>query len=1219
MAVILKYTLFLLVLVLKSQCIFGIYHSEYSNVIDVNANGQATATCCVQGNCSCSSLATALQNIARDNTLISISSSRIPLLASVTIKSRVSIGIIGKNYTIIDCNDNGSTVSLLNCKNIAISGITWNECGNKNSAILIKDSFNVLINDSTFKNSSAFGVNISTTLGYIIITNSIFINNSRMEQVGAGGLIILPLKQHINESTNITIANCLFLFNGYYSGKYGGGISITNINLFLIHILIKNTRFLANFALSQGAVYIRGTAKAISLQISQVNFTDNSKHGLFCQMNITEDNNTCCNISKSAVMSDVTIGFDSFRTSMFISNSSFGSFDKELVIKLHFNSSYLHVNLTENTLLHAQISIYARRYENFRMTHQKELIDNLSVLWFYNITGYSTSLLIDGSESNGIQCYLTDSTFSNHSNRNSVFDVINVNYKYIASIIQINNSIFIENSKGSSVVHLAYVNNTGYLGKVELSNTTFIGNFDNENTFYVYYCNLSVYNQILFQNNEAIKGAGIYFTQNSSAVLHKHVTMSFINNVAAFGGGAIFADYFLPSCPSWLLFYTEGKHSVNFRNNFANSAGNSIYFNIPGACNIETNISNESSIMYVPKDFVYVESNYREQISTSPYGMSLGLPAVVNKTSHFRWTFSINNVMPGEALLNKAKMIGYFNDTTEQVLFHVKCLECMPDYKIDIISPFIYVGASQSISIVGKDESSNITLQLSSIKGTVTGDIQGMQILIGLSLSSCKLGYEYNSTTNTCVCFTYNDIVLCSKDGVKIRKGYWFGTLNSKKAVGICPKDYCSYNSCPINSEFCNLTNIGSSYICASHRHGPACGKCEEHYALPFDSNDCIHSKNCHFWQSCLVVTFTVLYWIVIIFIIRFVMYFIKIEAITGYVFGIIFFYSILDVIIDNNSFVSEGLIDFISVLSALFNLSPIFIGKLCLSDKIEGIDQQFIHYIHPLAIVLLLLMIAGLANRSVKVTAFLGKVGIVRSICLLLLLFYTSLSSTSWKLLRPLTFSSDSEVYTYSSPNMHYFRGRHAIYGIFAVICVVVIVIGFPALLLFEPFLRRRFTFNRWKPLLDQFQGCYKIKYHFFAANYLICRHLVFAILSLYMLKPTDRYLLLQTLCLIILMVHIWVQPYKVAYLNSLDASTLVCLLIIISLNMETQSTTLHDTTWGNDLIVSIMALFPLITFIGYLLYSSCFCGRTSFQRNRESHITLQRLVIKVIIPYSR
>ena len=1214
MTVILRCALFLLVLEVELQCILGIYYSGYNNIIDVNVNGNDTAACCVEGNCSCSSLATALQNVSRNNTLISISSSKIVLLASANISGRISIGIIGNNNTVIDCNDTGSMVLLLHCANINISGITWNRCGDNSAAVLIKDSFDVSINNCKFQNSSTFGINISATVGYIIIANSVFINNSRIATHGAGGLIILPLEQHLNANTSVTIINCSFLFNGYNSSPYGGGVSITNINSSSVHVLIENSVFLHNFAYYQGAVYIYGITRIILLQISNVTFKDNSEYALFCHIITAEENNASFTISNSTIRNSVSIESNSLHASLFISGSSFGSFDRKLVFELHFNSSYLRVNITNNKLLYTQISIYVRRYQYLSM-YQDGSIDDYYVLSFEDLTGNNTSLQIDGSESNGFQCYIMNCIFSSHSSNSSVLDIVNVNYLYIVSVIQINNSKFIGNSKGSGVVRLAYVYNSGYLGNVQLSDTNFTENLDNENTLYIYYSNLFIYNKVVFQDNAATKGAGIYFTQNSSAVLYDHVEMTFINNVAALSGGAIFADYPSSSstCPPWVLFYTNGKHSVEFKNNYANSAGNSIYFNIPGECDIETNLSSENSIMYVPKKFTYTGSSYKEQISTSPYGMTLGLPAVVDKTSKFSWIFSIKNIMLGEALLDKAKMLDYFNNTAEQVLFHVKCLECM-DYKVNSISSsFIYVGASQSISIVGKKvkNESTLMLQLSSIKGTITNDVQSMHMLIELSLSRCKLGYEYNSTTGVCTCFSYYDIVSCSKDGIEIKKGFWLGTVNNHRAVGICPKDYCSYNSCPIKNEFCNLTSPSS--ICASHRDGPACGKCEMHYILPFDSNDCIHNKNCHLWQSFLVVIVTMLYWIVVIFTIRLVMYFVKIEAITGYVYGIIFFYSILDLLIDKNLIVSEGLIDFVSVISALFNLSPIFIGKLCLSDKIEGIDQQFIHYIHPLAIVLLLLMIAALANRSVKVTAFLGRVGMIRSICLLLLLFYTSLSSTSWKLLRPLTFSGDSGVYTYSSPSIHYFSGRHIAYGIVAVVCVVIIVIGLPALLLLEPFLRRRFTFIRWKPLLDQFQGCYKNKYHCFAANYLICRQLIFAILCLYTLTPTDRYLLLQMLCLIILMVHVWIQPYKDACLNSLDASTLVSMLIIISLNIETQSTTLHDSTWGNDLVISILVLFPLITFIGYLLYSSCVCESTLFQRSRRArgYVTLPRLVL--------
>ena len=47
--------------------------------------------------------------------------------------------------------------------------------------------------------------------------------------------------------------------------------------------------------------------------------------------------------------------------------------------------------------------------------------------------------------------------------------------------------------------------------------------------------------------------------------------------------------------------------------------------------------------------------------------------------------------------------------------------------------------------------------------------------------------------------------------------------------------------------------------------------------------------------------------------------------------------------------------------------------------------------------------------------------------------------------------------------------------YGVVAILCELIIVIGLPLLLLLEPFLNRKINFVRIKPLLDQFQGCYK------------------------------------------------------------------------------------------------------------------------------------------------
>ena len=66
-------------------------------------------------------------------------------------------------------------------------------------------------------------------------------------------------------------------------------------------------------------------------------------------------------------------------------------------------------------------------------------------------------------------------------------------------------------------------------------------------------------------------------------------------------------------------------------------------------------------------------------------------------------------------------------------------------------------------------------------------------------------------------------------------------------------------------------------------------------------------------------------------------------------------------------------------------------------------------------------------------------------------------------------------KIFTYLSPDIEYFHGRHLAYGIVAVLVTILVAIGLPFLLLLEPFLNRKINFVRIKPLLDQFQGCYR------------------------------------------------------------------------------------------------------------------------------------------------
>ena len=118
-------------------------------------------------------------------------------------------------------------------------------------------------------------------------------------------------------------------------------------------------------------------------------------------------------------------------------------------------------------------------------------------------------------------------------------------------------------------------------------------------------------------------------------------------------------------------------------------------------------------------------------------------------------------------------------------------------------------------------------------------------------------------------------------------------------------------------------------------------------------------------------------------------------------------------------------------------------------------IDQQFIHYIHPFAISLFLVMITVLARRSRRLSSFISK-GIIHVICCLLLLSYTSFATASLQLNETIIiFRGVDKVYAYISPDIEYFHGHHLVYGIVAMLFTI--VIGLPLLLVFEPYLNSK------------------------------------------------------------------------------------------------------------------------------------------------------------------
>ena len=686
---------------------------------------------------------------------------------------------------------------------------------------------------------------------------------------------------------------------------------------------------------------------------------------------------------------------------------------------------------------------------------------------------------------------------------------------------------------------------------------------------------------VMFTKNVALRdGGAVYCSDHSNFSHFNNSTIYFTSNTANDYGGAIYSIIEGSSINS----NTSG---IYFKDNRAGIIQNSFYINVPDSCN-------SSCLFY----HVKIANRSIFQVTTSPHKLILHNPTkCINGTDATCDTYYINNIMLGQDITFDACVLDYYDQPTEATQFLITGMNHQ-DYNITG-SKYITISCNhtiQGIRITGNlhlNNSYNYSMDISLYIARIS-ESKVIAVNLIVELSQCHPGFWYSSKSQKCDCYDTENIISCTGSSSTIKRGYWFGRVRGKSTVTSCPNDYCNFTCCEITNGIYYLSPVRANQ-CRPHRSGTACGNCEKGYTLSFDSPDCVEVNKCTTGQTVLVITLSLLYWIAVVVAVFVMMYF---KVTVGSLYAIIYYYSIVDILLSKILDISSGLYTTVSIMSSLAKLTPQFLGQLCLVQNMSGIDQQFIHYVHPTVISLILIMISMIARRSRRVSSFVGR-GVIHFICFLLLLSYTSVATTSLLLMRPLTFIDVNKVYTYLSPDIEYLHGRHLVYTIVAIMFAIVIVIGFPLLLLLEPFLNSKVNFVKVKPLLDQFQGCYKDKYRCFAGYYMVCR-LVIILLVIVKISDdfTNQYLLISS-CTLMALIHVLVRPYTSTIHNVFDG-IILHLIISISGLPVVEFVDNYDKSFA-VVIIYLLVILPSTSFIAIKLW----VNKSNMQNNCKDYIT--------------
>ena len=667
------------------------------------------------------------------------------------------------------------------------------------------------------------------------------------------------------------------------------------------------------------------------------------------------------------------------------------------------------------------------------------------------------------------------------------------------------------------------------------------------------------------------KGGALYIQAPGSPLAHVNATLANVHTC--------FFGYF----PHPLADYDDWDVTVVFKDNSA-TTGKSVYATTLKDCG-QTNEKKPKGNILNWK-FVKFVNNSTSEVATDP----------VNMSYHKKdWI-----VAPGEVFNAKIELrdeIGNLVSGIVDVTIAGSFVNLSNPSKLFLATN----GKIRQLSLSGK-EKSHFSVGLHFI---------GSQVLRtrieNLTLKECYPGFIHSSKTQQCECMNKTSelgkgVSHCDPDGktLFVKKGYWAGFVPNKPrrdkfATYFCPIGYCSSTG---------VYKYRKGHVCRSGRNQTTvlCGECKKNYTISFGSEQCVFP--CPPWHLLFLVLIAVIVGVLVILTML-----IDLDVFTGYLNAWLYSYQVME-LLTPDEFQFDPFMEFFIGLSNL--RIQLFRHSFCLAEGLDDADKLVIMYALPTFVMLVVWVLTQLVTRYPD-WCFSRRVRAPhRAICTIFVLCYTNITTISLKILDPAKFGSHTVV-LFQNGKLPFFEGKHLVYGILAIIYIIVFVVPFPMILLFRPFLttglRPVLNLNRWMPYLDAFQGCLKNHYRWCASFYFIGR---LGILLIYTYLPhgSVKQLVTQSVCILILVVFASLRPYIEArdvrqgersygWINVSDVVVLTTLSLISVLSAPIDSSYPASSSEKQCLriVVKVLAYGPLLVAIalGYRFLSNR-CPRINF-----------------------
>ena len=1161
---------------------------------------------------------------------IAINISHLQLTEGVKFERHESLSITGKT-TVISCTGKNSGLQLIDINKVTISGITFMNCGAayENSMYhytvsLIRCRDTTIADVSFVKNKAKALSVLDHQGGTINISQCNFTENSVTESdgiLGGGGVYIGTLQNISTSPSAYLFSDCLFVKNiahtrfynfivtddqGQSSGGYGrgGGVylnfeaTVTNV-----YAEFSNCTFRENLGFLGGglSVQIRGGIDKETSNISVV-----VKDSLF------EANG--CSLENLSGNGGGT-------------HLSFNTHNKQNLSQSRYH--FVNVNFSNNC---AELGGGVYFFSGHRRTKR-----DVNTLFFENCTFASNKAHTGSAIDLSINIFdrLADGFLVVPTIRDSHF---------------LSNTIHIQPLRERTTFGIGAVYSSQYSIKFE-GETVF---FNNTGTaLYVVngYADFTE-GDVAFVENSGVRGGAVALIGLSAILVGTEGNYSFVNNTAMDSGGAIFSlmidnhDYSISrSCfiqhvdrndPTRVLPVSEWGANISFAGNRAKSGtGHSIFATSLHPCQaIKNGTTAKSSYTVISIMDVFSIRNIIFDDDLQPQVATEG--SILHHNEH------LLQVIPGEEYNHGVTLtddLGNQADGTFQASINDN-----PEVELD--SAFSSCLSDQIVLKGEPNENAELFLQ--------TVSQRQVYIKLRVQLIDCPPGFTLKRNECVCNAHQYVGLVRCDVHSLNsyLYPGFWTGLVSDSNysprwvelATGICPTGFCDYNGSEISTSGVRLPQRASQLdeaICGKSRTDVLCGECREGYTTHFHSPNflCKPADPTLCKVGWLFYILSELVPVTVVFITVLVL---NISFTSGAVNGFILFSQLINSLTVNScgliSLPNSAVVGFVRayrVIYGFFNLDYFSIDNLsfCLWTNASALDMIAFKYVTVIYALLLVISVVWFMNKYAgrclgkwyRITKL--KSSVIHGITTFLVICYAQCVNVSLTLLLRYQYTPEagSELtipgIVWLNGNLVYFSGKHLLYALPALFCLVTIGILPPVLLLSYPLLNRVMSFfglegskpvklisrklrmSSLKPLLDSFQGCFKDNLRFFAGLYFIYRWI-----GLIVNASTPSYAVFFTvveiLLLCVLALHAFCQPYTAKLHNIVDTLLFTNLAIINAIsfanyyrnqNFDGRAYEIRFVNMfvGIQLILIYLPLFSMIVYILVSVYKH--------QRNKQ------------------